>query len=70
MVAESSEDTVQRGVQVLEMVKQMQELIENTLHRADQIVKESETQQGVTKEVEGSFHQVNEVSKSLLAISK
>ena len=70
MVADSSEDTVQHGAQVLEMVKQMQELIENTLHRADQIVKESETQKGVTKEVEGSFHQVNDVSKSLLAISK
>ena len=70
MVADSSEDTVQHGAQVLEMVKQMQELIENTLHRADQIVKESETQKGVTKEVEGSFHQVKDVSKSLLAISK
>ncbi len=70
MVAVSSEDTVEHGKQVLEMVKQMQELLENTLDQANQIVQKSETQKAVTGEVEDSFHQVNDVSRSLLAISK
>ena len=69
-VAVSSEDTVAHGKQVLEMVKQMQELLENTLSQANQIVQESETQKEVTGEVKESFHQVNDVSRSLLAISK
>ena len=70
MVAASSEDTVEHSEQVLQMIKQMQELLENTLNQANQIVQESETQKGVTGEVETSFHQVNEVSRNLLAISK
>lgn len=70
MVATSSEDTVEHSEQVLQMIKQMQELLENTLNQANQIVQESETQKGVTGEVETSFHQVNEVSRNLLAISK
>lgn len=70
MVATSSENTVEHSEQVLEMIKQMQELIENTLNQANQIVQESETQKEVTGEVETSFHQVNDVSRNLLAISK
>ena len=70
MVATSSEDTVEHSEQVLQMIKQMQELLENTLNQANQIVQESETQKGVTGEVETSFHQVNDVSRNLLTISK
>lgn len=70
MVAASSEDTVSHGKQVTEMVKQMQELIENTLKQANQIVQETETQKTVTGEVESSFMQVDDVSKTLYAISK
>lgn len=70
MVAASSEDTVSHGKQVTEMVKQMQELIENTLKQANQIVQETETQKAVTGEVESSFMQVDDVSKTLYAISK
>lgn len=70
MVAASSEDTVLHGEQVLKMVEQMQELLKNTLDRANQIVQESETQKGVTGEVETSFHQVNHVSGTLLKISR
>lgn len=69
-VAVSSEDTVEHGKQVLIMVKQMQELIENTLKQAQQIVQETETQKDVTKEVQSSFVQVNEVSGNLLMINK
>ena len=52
------------------MVKQMQALLENTLSQANQIVKESETQKSVTGEVQTAFHQVNDVSKNLLEISR
>lgn len=68
MVASSSEDTVAHGQQVLTLVNEMQQLIENTLNQANQIVQESE--KGVTKEVQESFHQVNNVSRDLLAIAK
>lgn len=68
--AASSEDTMEHGKQVLEKVKQMQQLVENTVNQANQIVQESETQKDVTGEVEASFHQVNHVSDNLLEISK
>lgn len=68
MVATSSEDTVEHSRQVMQMVNQMQALLQNTLSQANQIVQESEAQKGVSKEVEESFLQVNDVSKSLLEI--
>jgi len=67
-VAASSEDTVEQGKQVLTMVQQMQELLENTLNQANQIVHESAVQREAAKEVQAAFHQVNDVSKDLLAI--
>ncbi|MGN0495331.1 MAG: methyl-accepting chemotaxis protein [Lachnospiraceae bacterium] len=70
MVAASSEDTVEHSKQVLQMVNQMQAILENTLNQANQIVQESEIQKDVTKEVEDSFHHVNDVSKSLLEIGR
>ncbi|MGN1147904.1 MAG: methyl-accepting chemotaxis protein [Lachnospiraceae bacterium] len=70
MVAASSEDTVTHGEQVLQMVKQMQQLLENTLAQANQIVQESQTQKVAAGEVEESFHQVNHVSGNLLQIGK
>lgn len=70
MVATASGDTVEHGRQVLMMVKQMQQLLENTLNQANQIVQESETQKTVAGEVQTSFHQVNDVSKNLLWIGK
>lgn len=51
------------------MVKEMQNLVENTLEQANQIVQESETQKKVTSQVQDSFHHVNDVSKNLLEIS-
>lgn len=69
-VADSSQDTVEHGQQVLQMVKQMQELLENTLGQANQIVQESKTQKEVAGEVEASFHHVNHVSDNLLKIGK
>ena len=65
MVAASSDETV-----VLDMVKQMQALLENTLNQANQIVQESETQKAVTGEVQNAFHQVDDVSRNLLEISR
>lgn len=70
MVAASSEDTVEHGQQVLDMVKQMQQLVESTLEQANQIVQESQTQKEVAGEVEESFHQVNHISGNLLQIGK
>lgn len=69
-VADSSGNTVEHGKQVLTMIRQMQELLENTLNQANQIVQESETQQEVTGEVQASFRQVNDVSGSLMSISR
>lgn len=69
-VADSSSDTVEHGKQVLHMIQQMQQLLEKTLSQANQIVQESETQKGVTGEVQNSFYQVNDVSNNLLSISK
>ena len=66
MVAASSDETVEHGRQVLDMVKQMQALLENTLNQANQIVQESETQKAVTGEVQNAFHQVDDVSRNLL----
>ena len=70
MVAASSDETVEHGRQVLDMVKQMQALLENTLNQANQIVQESETQKAVTGEVQTAFHQVDDVSRNLLEISR
>ena len=69
MVADSSEDTVEHGKQVLTMIRQMQDLLKNTLTQANQIVQESATQKEVTGDVQESFHQVNDVSGSLMSIS-
>ena len=70
MAASSSKDSMEHGKQVLTMVKQMQELVENTLDQANKIVQESQTQKEVAGEVEESFHQVNHVSGNLLKISQ
>lgn len=70
IAADSSEDTRERGEQVLDMIKQMEELLKNTIVQADQIVGESQTQKDVTGEVEESFRQVNDVSENLLKISQ
>ncbi|MGN0377932.1 MAG: methyl-accepting chemotaxis protein [Suilimivivens sp.] len=69
-VSASSEDTALHGEKVLQMIKEMQQLVENTLNQATQIVQEADTQKKVTGEVENSFHQVDHVSGNLLKISK
>lgn len=69
MVAVSSEDTMKHGKQVQKMVKEMQELLGNTQKQTRQIVQETETQKEVTKEVQSSFVQVNNISENLLRIS-
>ena len=51
------------------MIRQMQDLLKNTLTQANQIVQESATQKEVTGDVQESFHQVNDVSGSLMSIS-
>lgn len=70
MVADSSENTMEHGKQVLGMIKQMQRLLENTLNQANQIVEESERQKEVTGEVQETFHQVDDVSKDLMSNSE
>ena len=70
MVAESSEDTVEHSRQVLQKLKQMQQLVENTLIQVNKIVEETDRQKSVTGEVENSFHQVNHVSDDLMKISQ
>ena len=48
----------------------MEQLVENTISQANQIVEESLTQKNVTGEVEESFRQVNDVAGNLLRISQ
>lgn len=70
IAAESSAGTRQSGEQVLNLIKQMEELVKNTIAQADRIVRETQTQKRVTGEVEKTFRQVNSVSESLLRISQ
>lgn len=70
IAADSSTDTVAHGEQVLGMIRQMEQLVENTITQANQIVEESRTQKNVTGEVETTFRQVNDISGSLLKISR
>lgn len=70
IAADSSTDTVAHGEQVLGMIRQMEQLVENTITQANQIVEESGTQKNVTGEVETTFRQVNDISGSLLTISR
>lgn len=69
VAADSSTDTVQQSEQMLDMIRQLGQLVENTIAQANQIVKESEEQKHVTGEVEESFRQVTAVSEALLKIS-
>lgn len=70
IAADSSGDTRERGGQVLEMVKKMEDLMKNTIVQADQIVEETQTQKSVTGEVEEAFRQVDNISENLLKISR
>lgn len=70
IAADSSTDTASHGEQVLDMIKQMEQLVENTIAQANQIVEESRNQKNVTGEVETTFRQVNDISGNLLTISR
>lgn len=70
IAADSSADTAKHGEQVLNMIGQLEQLVENTVEQASQIVEESRTQKKVTGEVEESFRHVNDVSGNLLKISQ
>lgn len=70
VAADSSSDTRERGEQVLDMIKQMEDLVKSTIEQTNQIVEETKTQKNVTVEVEESFRQVNIVSDNLLSISQ
>lgn len=70
IAADSSTGTRQRGEQVLNLIKQMEDLVKNTIAQADRIVQETQTQKNVTGEVEETFRQVNSVSENLLRISQ
>ncbi|MBD5524608.1 MAG: hypothetical protein HDR04_09335 [Lachnospiraceae bacterium] len=70
VAADSSSNTRERGEQILDMIKQMEDLVKSTIEQANQIVEETQTQKNVTVEVEESFIQVNQVSDNLLNISQ
>lgn len=70
IAADSSSDTRRRGEQVLDMIKQMEELVKSTIEQANRIVEETQMQKNVIVEVEESFDQVNHVSDNLLTISQ
>lgn len=70
IAADSSTDTVEQSERVLNMLGQLEQLVENTITRANKIVEESQEQKHVTGEVEESFKQVNTVSENLLMLSR
>lgn len=70
IAADSSMDTVEHGEQVLNMIRQMEQLVENTIAQANKIVEETQTQKLVTGQVGESFSQVSAVSENLLQISR
>ncbi len=70
VATDSGADTRGHSEEVLHMVGQMENLVENTIAQAEQIVGETETQKSVAQEVEESFRQVNEVSGNLLQLSQ
>lgn len=70
IAADSSSDTRGRGEQVLDMIRQMEDLAKSTIEQVDQIVEETQTQKDVTVEVEEAFRHVNHVSDNLLNISQ
>ncbi|MCM1143123.1 MAG: methyl-accepting chemotaxis protein [Blautia sp.] len=70
VAADSSTDTVEQSARVLDMIGQMEQLLENTIEQANQIVRESQEQKHVTGEVEESFRQVTTVSENLLTLSR
>lgn len=70
IAADSSSDTRKRGEKILDMIRQMEDLVKSTIAQANQIVEETQTQKNVTVEVEESFLQVNQVSDNLLNISQ
>ncbi len=70
IAADSSSGTVKQSGQILDMISQMEELVQNTIARANKIVEESKEQRNVTGEVEEAFQQVNAVSDHLLMISR
>lgn len=70
IATDSSTHTRECGEQLLDMIRQMEDLVKSTVAQADQIVSETQTQKNVTDEVEESFRQVNAVSENLLQISQ
>lgn len=70
IAADSSTHTRECGEQLLDMIRQMEDLVKSTIAQANQIVTETQTQKNVTNEVEESFRQVNAVSENLLQISQ
>lgn len=68
IAAESSVGTAEHGRQVLEMIQKLEQLVENTITQANQIVDGSQVQKNVTGAVEAHFGLVNDVSENLLKI--
>lgn len=70
IAADSSKHTCECGEQLLDMIRQMEDIVKSTIAQADQIVAETQTQKNVTDEVEEAFRHVNVVSENLLQISQ
>ncbi len=69
-IAMSSSQTKERSLQVSEMARQMEELVQNSLSRAKTIVAEADGQAKITSMTGQTFSAVKQIANDLLELSK
>lgn len=69
-IAMSSSQTKERSLQVSEMARQMEELVQNSLSRAKTIVEEANGQAKITSMTGQTFSAVKQIANDLLGLSK
>ncbi len=69
-IAMSSSQTKERSLQVNNMAKQMEELVQNSLSRAKTIVEEADSQARITSMTGQTFSAVKQIANDLLGLSK
>lgn len=69
-IAENSEETKQHSSHVLEMTREMADLVQNSLNCADSIVAESDNQKKITDMTGETFSKVEQIAEELLELSR
>ncbi|MCM1385805.1 MAG: methyl-accepting chemotaxis protein [Bacillus sp. (in: Bacteria)] len=69
-ITANSEQTKQHSEQVREMAEEMSDLVQNSLNRADSIVKETTNQEKITDMTGQTFSSVEQIAKELYELSQ